>query len=294
MVRKQGRKNYYKNSRARIREHIIRRCISIIKVLLLVAGMAATSLFFILAHDALTQSACFEARTITVEGNQRLSRKEILKRAGLELNDNILSVNLGTVRHRLLANPWVAAAEVERELPDAIHIRLKERVPIAVLDLNRSALLPSGARRTGVAGRRYYLDADGEIFKAVEAPDQTGLPVVTGLRLSDIDLSDTWRPGLFRDVMEVLHLSRLYGTLLPIHSFDRLHADRELGLIIFASEDGLAVKLGSGDYKSKYERLRDMLSCLRREDQSLNIKCIDLNELDRVVVRSSGGVSLLG
>jgi len=289
-VRELDRKNYYKNSRAQRRGRILRRCVQSIKVLLLLTGIGGTSLLFIMVHDALTQSPYFEARTITVEGNHRLSREVILKQAKIGLGDNILSVNVRRIRYRLLANPWIAAAEVERGLPDTIHIRVKERVPIAILDLNPPTRLASES----VADSRFYLDEYGEIFKAVQASDEIKVPVVTGLRLSDIELGDYLRPRVFRAVMEALHLSRLHGTILPLHALHRIHADREMGLVLFAFEGGLAIKIGFGDYESKYNRLRDMTSYLNQEDQLLTIECIDLNDPDRVVVKPSRGVSLLG
>lgn len=275
-MKKRRRKNYYKNSGAQRRSRNIRRCVLSVKVFLLLGGLVSISLLFILVHDALTQNVYFEARTITVRGNQRLSKQAILEHAGLRLRDNILSVNLSMVMRRLLASPWIADAEVERRLPDSIHVRIKERVPVAILDLNR----------------RFYLDENGEIFKQVEASDKVRVPLVTGLRLSDIDLNNSWRPGVFRDVMEVLQLSRLHGSVLPAHLLERIHVDKEMGLTLFAFERGLAIKLGLGDYESKYNRLRDMVSYLRPQGTLSDIRCIDLYDLDRVVVRPYSGVSL--
>lgn len=310
MARKQVRKNYYKNSRAQRRQRVIRRCLLGLKIMLLVGGMTGTSLLLILAYDAVTQSSYFEARTITVEGNQRSSKEEILKHAGLKLHDNILSVNLNTIRHRLMADPWVAAAEVERELPDAIHIRIKERVPIAIVDLNRPARLAGES----VAGRLFYLDEEGEIFKPVESSDKARVPVVTGLALSDIDFNDQSRSRLFRSVMEVLHLSRLHQNVIPLHALHRIHVDRAMGLTVYAflapynlsatpdcapaftgktdrrtpaGRSAVAIKVGFGDYESKYCRLRDMVLYLKKESGFLNLQSVDLNDWDRVVVRPS-------
>jgi cell division protein FtsQ len=189
-----------------------------------------------------------------------------------------LLVNLNTVLQRLLANPWIAHAAVERQLPDAIHIQIKERAPMAILDLNL----------------RYYLDEGGEIFKQVEASDEIKVPVVTGLAFSDIDLNNPRRPGLFRGVIEVLGLSRLDGTVLPMHDIHRIHVDHEMGLTLFAFERGLAINLGFGHYESKYNRLRDMITHLRPQNKLSNVEYIDLNDLDRIVVRPYSGVSLRG
>jgi len=307
--------------------------------------MAGTSLLLILVYDAVTQSSYFEARTITVEGNQRLSKDTILKQAGLKLYDNILFVNLNTLRYRLIAHPWVAAAEIERQLPDVIHVRIKERVPIAIVELNRSSSLaststtrlpapalpvncktgrdgnggPSGARstgheRAGLADRLFCLDEEGEIFKPVEHSDNVSVPLVTGLALSDIDFNDQSRSRLFRAVMEALRLSRLHQNVVPLHALHSIHVDRQVGLTLYAfpppcnlsatpdcapvfagkanrriqaDRGAVAIKVGFGDYGSKYRRLRDMIPYLEKESGFLNIQSIDLNDSDRVVVRHS-------
>ena len=272
--------------------------------------MTGTSLLLILAYDTVTQSSYFEARTITVEGSQRYSKETILKQAGLKLHDNILSLNLNTLRYRLMARPWIAGAEIERELPDVIHIRVKERVPVAIVDLNRPARLAG----EGVEGRLFYLDEEGEIFKPVESSDKVRVPVVTGLALSDIDFNDQSRSLLFRAVMEVLRLSRLHQNVIPLHALHSIHVDREVGLTLyaflapcnlpatpdyapaFASEADrrtqagrgvVAIKVGFGDYESKYSRLGDIVPYLKKEGGFLNLQSIDLNDSDRVVVRTS-------
>ena len=263
-----------------------------LKIVFLFGSIAGTSMLLILAYDAVTQSSYFEAKTIAVHGNQRLSKERILKQAGLKLHDNILSVNVNTLRGRLVVHPWIAAAEIERELPDTIHIRIKERVPIAIVDLNRP----------------FYIDEEGEIFKRVESSDKVRVPVVTGLSLSDIDFNDPWRSRLFRAVMKALRLNRVYQDVIPL--LHRIHVDKEMGLTlhaffsphsppvtpecvptfaggIHAGRGEVTIKVGFGDYESKYSRLRDMISYLNKERGGLNLQSIDLNDLDRVVVRPS-------
>lgn len=278
MVRKRVRKNYYKNSLARKKERIVRRCVLFLKLWFVAVAMGGTSLLFILGHDALTQSAYFEAQTISVEGNHRLSKRTILEQAGVTLHDNILAMNLRLLRQRLLADPWICAAEVERKLPDSIHIRVRERAPVAILKLNRL----------------FYLDETGQVFKSVEPSDQVRVPVVTGLTVSDIDLNGQGHSPVFKAMMKVLHLSRLHGSILPLDAIHNIHADPEMGLTLCGFEKGLAIKLGFDEYESKLNRLRDMMSYFRRGDELLDIECIDLNDLERVVVRPAGGVSLLG
>jgi cell division septal protein FtsQ len=291
--KKKVRRNYYKNSRAQRREHFLARCFLGAKVVLLFAGFAATSLLLILAYDAVTQSPYFEARKITVEGNIRLSREAILKPTGLKPEDNILSLNVRTICSKILTNPWIAGAEVKRELPDAIHIQVKEHVPLAILDLDEPR----------------YISDEGRIFAAAVAPGQAALPVVTGVG-SGLDLSDPWRSPLFRAVMEALRLNRLHTEVAAFHGLRQIHADPEMGLTLHVSfpepstcvptgltmESGpslkkisspVAIKIGMGEYGSKYDRLRQVVSHLSKEGRPLGLQSIDLNDVDRVVVRLS-------
>ena len=279
------------------------------KIMLLVGSTVGISLLLILAYDAVTQSSYFEARTITVQGNQRFSKETILGRAGLKLHDNILSVNLNMLRSKLISHPWIAGAEIQRELPDAIHIQVKERVPIAIVDLGRPAhLVPNEG--AGVSTRLFFLDEGGEIFKPADPSDKVRVPVVTGLALSDIDFNDESRSRFFRAVMEVLRLSRFDQDVIPFQPFERIHVDRETGLTLYAlfrsrnpavtpvftgkaetqgqaSRTSVAIKVGFGDYGLKYSRLGDIVSYLNKERGFLNLQSIDLNDSDRVVVRFS-------
>jgi len=294
LAKKKTRKNYLKNSLAQRRQRVFGRILTGVRILLLMGGLIGTSLLLILVYDAVTQSPYFEAKKITVEGCRELSRGRILKLTGLKLHDNILSVNMKTLQHMLVADPWIAAAEIERTLPDEIHIRVRERVPIAIIDLE------------GL----YYLDENGEIFKPAEASDKARGPIVTGLSLAGFDFENPWGSRLFRSVMEALHLCRRHDSVIPFAALHRVHVDRDMGLTLYASlapynflampmctpavagsaEGGIspaAIKIGFERYESKFNRLRDMISYLKRQDGFLNLQYVDLDDADRVVVRPS-------
>lgn len=250
----------------------------VVKGILLAVCLSGISLLCILGYDALTQSAYFNARTITVSGNHRLSKKAVLRKAGVRANQNILDLNLKLLCNRLVADPWIADAEIERELPDAVHIRIKERTPVAVVKLNRP----------------FYLSDQAEIFKALEPGEHPKVPLVTGLRLSDLDLEHPGRCSALQSVMKVIRLTRLHGSVLPFHSVYRIHVDSRMGLTLFCFETARAVKLGFGDYEAKFDRLRDMMARLKDANGFAAVRAVDLNDPDRVVVKPEGGASLLG
>ena len=56
----------------------------------------------------------------------------------------------------------------------------------------------------------------------------------------------------------------------------------------------MEIKLGFEDYKSKFDRLRDMIAYLRPGDGLPHVDSVDLNDRDRVVIEPSDRTSLLG
>jgi len=257
-------------------------------------GLTGISLLLILAYDAVTQSPYFEAKKITVKGCRKLSRGKILELTGLKIHDNILSMNMHTLRDTLVADPWIESAEIERTLPDEIHIQVRERVPIAIVDFEGF----------------YFLDENGEIFKAVEASDKVAVPFLTGLSLAGFDFENPWGSKVFESVMEALELCRRHDAPIPFAALHRVQVDKDMGLTLYASLtpygprgvatytpavarsaqiaiSPVAIKIGFGRYESKFSRLREMITYLKQRDGFLNLQYVDLDDTDRVVVRPS-------
>ena len=104
------------------------------KLMAAVVAFAAVTGFFILIHEIVTQCDYFAAEKVTIEGTQRLTHEQVARQARVRTGDNILSVNLSLARKRLLAHPWIADAEVSREIPSRLIIRVKEHTVLAVVD----------------------------------------------------------------------------------------------------------------------------------------------------------------
>lgn len=77
-------------------------------------------------------SPVFAMRTITVSGNHHLTSGEVADLAGLRSSTNVFWLSGGAVARRLESDPWVLTASVGKVLPSTIHVRLVERVPVAV------------------------------------------------------------------------------------------------------------------------------------------------------------------
>ena len=246
------------------------------------------SFFFVFVHDVFVQSPYFSARQIQVEGARRLPARVVAAQAGVHEGVNVLGVNLSAARRKLLAHPWIAEAEVRREIPSALHIRIREHVPAAVVDI----------------GRKFLLNEQGEIFKEVEATDPQGLPVVSGLKPADVRVADRSGAAVppvtavlapaappeapfsrpMEAVLQLLALGREAGGVLPARQIAAIRVDRELGLTVTAYEDGKSIRLGYDDYAAKYRLLGELLAFFKSQPGMAAVARIDLTDAGRVIV----------
>ena len=93
----------------------------------LVAGFALYfTIGFVLASDALTVTR------ITVQGNQRMSRGEVLGLLDGLSGTSIVMTDLESWRQKLLMSPWVEEASIRRMFPGTLAVAIEERQPIGI------------------------------------------------------------------------------------------------------------------------------------------------------------------
>jgi len=78
---------------------------------------------------------------VDVVGRQRQSTASILAALGVKRGMPMLEIDLAAAQARLQTLPWVRRADVERQLPDTLFIRLTEREPFAFWQRNGSLSL---------------------------------------------------------------------------------------------------------------------------------------------------------
>ncbi len=275
---KKPRKNYRKGHKAQRRAQILSYIMLGVKTMAGLAVLVLATGFFIFFHDFVTQCDYFAAEEITIEGAQRLKPQQIFRQAQVRKGDNILSVKLSIVRKRLLAHPWIAEAEIRREIPSQLIIRIKEHTALAIVDL----------------GDMFLINHQGQLFKAWDPADRLDLPVISGLDLSDLKVfggSEASDPGHFladaapfSAVMQVLELGKRQGSILPNHLIQKISVDRHVGLTIYAFDRLKAISLGYSDYPGKYHMLAKLFAHFQRQRTILDFDRIDLNNLQRIVV----------
>ena len=129
---------------------------------------------------------------IAVQGNEHLSRAEVVAVFGADLERNIFRVPLGERRADLERLPWVAHATVMRLLPNRIRVDLTERTPIAFVRQGTQIGL---------------VDGDGVLLDM--PPESAGdphysFPVLTGLAPNDTPEVRNARMEVYRRFMAEL------------------------------------------------------------------------------------------
>ncbi len=287
-ARRRPRRNVSRKAVAARRRALIGRVAFALQLFTGAALVVFVSGVFVFAYDMFVQSDYFNAKQLQIEGGERLSPKAIAEVAGVRLGINVLSVNLSAARRKLLAHPWIAEAEVQREIPAGLHIRIREHRPTAVVGL----------------GPKFLLNEQGELFKQWESPDPADLPVVTGLQAKDVRAVDRTgaRTGLalslpgsaaaaeppcsrpMEAVIQVLALGRKEGSVLPNRELHAIQVDRELGLTLVAFDAPKSIRLGYDDYPAKYHLLADLLAFFKTQTAAIDFDRIDLNDVSRVIV----------
>lgn len=228
------------------------------------------SLICIFSYRFLTRWEYFNVKKVLVKGALRIPGQTIKRCAGINKGVNILSVNLYTARQRLLTIPWIAEVQIKRFYPSEIYIYIKEHEPAAVLDL----------------GRKFVVNKLGKVYKEKTLSDPDNLPVVTGLKYSDIN---KFNSIAFKAAMNVLQFGQQFETILPNKLIKTISIDREAGLTLYLIQDNNQVnvhkiRLGYNNYVEKYNQLKKLLVYFNKQNDFLKIDSIDLTNLDRVVV----------
>lgn len=147
---------------------------------------------------ALTFSPLFAAKHVRVEGNQRLSDQAVRARSGVEESTNVFHLDADAIASRLLADPWIAAATVRRDLPNTVVLDITERRAVGRINaLGDASVLADDGSELPIAGVdlsalpfvRAALGAPTEAQRHAAAAMLVALDPVVSQRVRDVLVS---------------------------------------------------------------------------------------------------------
>ena len=218
----------------------------------------------VLSAEALT------INRITVRGNERMSRGEVLALLDGLRGGSMVTADLEGWRQKILTSPWVADAALRRELPGTLTVVISERQPMGIGRI-RDAL--------------YLIDHRGTIIDEF-GPNyaEFDLPIIDGLASgrAGSTLVDESRAALAgRVISDLQRRPDLASRISQIDVTDVRDA------VVVLKGDTALVRLGDERFTDRVQSYVDLMRTLR--ERVPDIDYVDLRFDERVYVRPSRG-----
>lgn len=200
----------------------------------------------------LTAASGLTVQEVLLSGRESATPATVLAATGLQRGMPILAVDLEDVRQKIEGLGWVAEAQVERQLPDTIHIKIVERAPFA---------------RWQVDGRIVLIDRTGHILQRGDPEAHRNLRRVVGAGAAKHAAS------LFALIDSEPVLAQRFANAIRVR-------DRRWDVEF---DNGVVAQLPEDDAATAWKRLAD----LERGKRILarDLTTLDLRQVDRLVVR---------
>ena len=241
-------------------------------VLLGLVTLTVAEIRQLLLHDP--RFAITTSSEITVEGNEHISRTDVLGVFGSDLERNIFRIPLAERRADLERLPWVAHATVERLLPNQLRIHVTERIPVAFV------------RQGSHIG---LVDADGVLLDM--PPESAGdphysFPVLTGLPADDTPELRATRMEIYRRFMADLDSGGEHRTQ-ALSEVDVTNPEDVKALVTLGGSDVL-VHFGDEAFLHRFQSFGQHLPEWRTQYPKL--ASADMRYERQVVLEMQGGV----
>lgn len=207
----------------------------------------------------------FAVRQIEVHGGEKVGGHEIVAMAGLRRGMNIWSVDAVAIEKKIAKHPWVRRVLVRRDFPRRVVIDVEERRPKAIVG----------------AGKLYYIDADGVVFKEVDAGENIKFPMLTGIRAEALMQGDLAVRKRIRVAVRLIDLMAQRS-----HTLSEIHFEAPDRLVVYPTQFPVAWRLGWGDWEEKLARLDRLLELWKGNEERL--ASLDMSFRDQVVARVRG------
>jgi len=247
------------------------------KLLLALGLLAAAGLslgLVVLYHQLLTcPYFCIkDSKNIEIVGLNRLTREMVLEQAHLGPEASLLAVRPGQVERALLAHPLIARAELTRKWPNRLRLVLREREPVALVQL----------------GDLYYVDRQGYLFKPLGPGDSCNFPVLTGLQPEHFRQGEGPLPEVLAQTFKLLELLKGAAPPLNLENISEVHVDLERGFTLYANGLGGALDLGFGEPQEKIQKFAQIWPALSLSGYLAKAGRINLDNPQRVLLSLKG------
>ena len=206
-------------------------------------------------------------RDIRFTGLGHLSYTELLKRANISGDTNLLSLDLKEVRKRLQTEPYVKDAEVERNFYSGVlTMKLRLRKPAALLNCD------------GL----YGIDEEGILLGEVEKITSSDLPLISGVDIETVRIGEKIKTKNMELALELLrHVSS--SNLESVIMLSEINVGNLRNIVLYAGKEGVQIRLGRDRFREKLDKATAILTDL--QNRGKEAEYIDFRFKKRIVVK---------
>lgn len=199
----------------------------------------------------------FVLHRIVFTGNEHLSDEELAAMTGVKKGKNILTISNGGIYARMMESPWLRSVSVRKELPDVLHVLIKEAEPFALLDMK---------------GHLFIVDDRGRMLEELRDSRVPFLPIIS---------ADPFRKReAFSEAINLVRAVKMSGLL---SQKDHIEIIAQKPEEIMMNIDGTVVKVGVGEYEEKLARLLELEEEIKK--RQIPVDYIDLRFANKVIVK---------
>ena len=231
----------------------------------------------------------FAIQNVEVQTDGAIPPDDLRRWSGVKPGENLIVLDLASVKRNLELVPEIDLVSVERVLPRTLIIRVTARVPVAQVDV------PRADAAGGIAVSIYQLDADGFVMQPLD-PRLRVVPLSQlNVRLPEISGLDVYRlqAGARVTSPQALAALQLIGAFKQSPMAGRVELRRidvsSPGVIVATTGQGGEITFGLENFGQQLLRWREIYDLGVGENKT--IASVDLAVTNNVPVRWAETVS---
>ena len=240
-----------------------------LSALIVLGGLVSGAIF---SYRWLCHSDIFKVTAIDVHGNQEVDKQTIIQLAGVGAQANLLDMDLKAIAPRIQGYAWIETVTLRKEWPSHLHIEVRERRPMALLNT------PKGL---------FFVDSKGEPFAALNGQTEIDFPVITGLENALTFKEKTIQvnsPEKVQAALQFIAFAAKGTSALPAQNISEIHCDDAQGVILFLADRPFPIYLGKELGKKTYNRLAKVLYWLYKKKEFQSVAYIRLDYMENKIL----------
>jgi cell division protein FtsQ len=243
--------------------------VKVAAIILLAAAGAATVSSVLYRYGSHSWRFRLESSdNIEIRGTQNVTRAQVLEVMGADIGRNLFFVPLSDRKKQLEDIAWVESATVMRLLPDRLRVEIRERTPVAFVQIGSRVAL---------------IDASGVVMD-MSATRQTrySFPVITGMQESEPLSTRAARMKTYSALIRDLDSEG--GKYSQALSEVDLSDPEDVKILVPDAEGAVLVHMGSADFLRRYKTFLAHVSEWRQQVPGQKLDSVDLRYEGQIVV----------